>query len=176
MKLRFPVDQIGRLSDRYVAELRQRDRRLTDAITNEVFPSYDLKGYLTKREFLTVCAWKTPRSKPRCELNDSSLIREISTLVKTTKSEQLRIQAWTLLVGVGWPTASVFLHFGFPNQYPIMDVRALWSLRTKVPKQYTFPFWQQYTGFCRSLAHQAGVTMRALDRALWKYSALRQRL
>ena len=48
------------------AELRQRDRDLTDKITQIVFPSYEGRGYLTKDEFLTVCEWKTPRSRPRC--------------------------------------------------------------------------------------------------------------
>ena len=174
MELRFPIAEIREFSDRYVAELRERDRRLTDAITQQVFPSYEQKGYLTKAEFLTVCAWKTPRSQPRCANNDAAFIREISSLARTTQSEQLRIQAWTLLAGVKWPTASVFLHFAFADRYPILDYRALWSLRTTdVP--YTFALWQNYTEFCRTLARRAGVTMRGLDQALWKYSELHQR-
>jgi hypothetical protein len=130
---------------------------------------------LTKPEFLTVCAWKTPRSKPRCESNDENFINEISRLVKTTNCEQLQIELWTLLAGVKWPTASVFLHFAFPNRYPILDFRALWSIGTDVPKQYTFPFWQEYTKFCRALALEAKVDLRTLDRALWKYSKLNQK-
>jgi hypothetical protein len=174
VQLRFPTSSFQELSDRYVADLRPRDRRLTDAITQQVFPSYGQKGYLTKDEFLTVCEWKTPRSKSRCDANDASLIREISSLVRTTKSERLRIQIWTLLAGVKWPTASVFLHFAFADRYPILDFRALWSLSVEVPSQYTFPFWWRYTEFCRELASQTGVTLRVLDQALWQYSKLHQ--
>ena len=174
MELRFPVEQIGELSDKYIAELGERDRRLTEEITQQVFPSYQRNGRLTMPEFLKVCEWKTPRSQPRCASNDPSFVRVISELSKTTASEPLRIQAWTLLAGVKWPTASVFLHFAFPDRYPIMDFRALWSVRTKVPPQYTFPFWEGYTAHCRELAHRAGVTMRVLDQALWKYSDLHQ--
>jgi hypothetical protein len=175
MKLRFPVSEIRGLSDRYVAELGKRDRCLTDAITQRVFPAYEGRGHLTKEEFLTVCAWKTPRSKPRCESNDEAFVQAISQLSRTTECEQLRIQAWTLLAGVKWPTASVFLHFTFPGQYPILDFRALWSLRTNVPPHYTFSFWWSYAEFCRELVRRAGVTMRVLDQALWKYSELHQR-
>ncbi len=174
IELRFPIAQISELSERYVAELRERDRRLTDEVTQRVFPSYEQQGFLTKEEFFTVCAWKTPRSKPQCESNDATFVRDVSILVRATHSEQLRIQLWTLLAGVKWPTASVFLHFTFPSRYPILDFRALWSLNTPPPRSYSFPFWQCYTDFCRALAGTAGVTMRVLDQALWKYSELHQ--
>lgn len=175
MKLRFPISQINELATQYMDELSDRDNELTTKITEEVFPSYGQKGYLTKKEFVTVCAWKTPRTESRCASNDEGFIREISGLAKATNSERLRIQAWTMLAGVKWPTASVFLHFAFSNQYPILDVRALWSLQTAVPSTYTFPFWETYTSYCRKLAGEAKVSMRLLDQALWKYSAENQK-
>jgi hypothetical protein len=175
MELRFPQSEIPRLAARYDDEMGERDKRLTMAITQDVFPSYARNGFLTKKEFLTVCEWKTPRSRPRCESNDEGLIREVSALARTTESERMRIQIWTLLAGVKWPTASVFLHFAFLDRYPILDFRALWSLKTAVPAQYTFDFWSAYADFCRKLARQAGVSMRILDQALWKYSEIHQR-
>lgn len=174
MELRFPIDQIQHLSTQYITGLSQRDRSLTEAIAQGVFPSYRRKGFLTKQEFLTVCAWKTPRSKRHCESNDESFVKEISRLAQRTRSEQLRIQVWTLIAGVKWPTASVFVHFAFPNRYPIMDFRALWSVKTDVPNNYDYPFWMEYTRFCRRVSRRAGVTMRVLDQALWKYSDLHQ--
>ena len=175
MELRFPQSEIRNLAARYDNEMSERGRRLTEAIIQDVFPSYARNGFLTKEEFLTVCAWKTPRSRRRCESNDADLIREVSALAKATESERLRIQIWTLLAGVKWPTASVFLHFAFPNQYPILDFRALWSLKTEVPAQYSFPFWWDYVGFCRALARRVKVSTRTLDQALWKYSEIHQR-
>lgn len=174
MKLRFSPAKIVALSKGYEAGQRPRDKRLTVEITQSVFPAYADRGFLTKQEFLTVCAWKTPRSQSRCASNDEELIREVSALVRTVDSEQLRIEIWTLLSGVKWPTASVFLHFAFPDRFPILDFRALWSLREDVPKQYDFPFWWQYTLHCRELARTHGVSMRMLDQALWQYSKLHQ--
>lgn len=173
-QLQFPKSHIGPLSHRYVEELNDRDRKLTDSVTKEVFPSYRRKGFLTKDEFVTVCMWKSPRAKPHFESNEAALIREVSELSRKTKSEQMRIQIWTLLSGVKWPTASVFLHFALPNRYPILDVRALWSLGINDPLSYAFPVWRQYTDLCQSIAADAGVTMRELDQALWKYSQLKQ--
>jgi hypothetical protein len=175
MELRFPQSEVRRLAARYEDELGEGDRRLTAEIIEDVFPSYARNGFLTKKEFLTVCAWKTPCSRPRCASNDEGFIRKVSALAKTTESERMRIQIWTLLAGVKWPTASVFLHFAFPDRYPILDYRALWSLKTDVRAQYTFSFWSAYAHFCRKLSRQAGVSMRVLDQALWKYSEIRQR-
>lgn len=99
----------------------------------------------------------------------------MSAIAKKTRSEQLRIQVWTLLAGVSWPTASVFLHFAFPEKYPILDVRALWSLKIDPPpKQYTFPFWKEYADFCRNLSLETVRDMRTLDKALWMYSKRHQ--
>jgi hypothetical protein len=125
MELRFPIEQLSNLADQYDRLISERDRRLEEQITKEVFPAYRRDGYLTREGFLTVCAWKTPRSKPHCESNDALTIQEVSALALTTKSERLKIQVWTLLAGVKWPTASVFLHFAFPDSYPILDFRAL---------------------------------------------------
>jgi hypothetical protein len=174
MKLRFPIEQLSSLADQYGDIAGERDRRLGEQVTNEVFPAYLRDGHLTKEGFLIVCAWKTPRCKPHCESNDAAMIKEVSALALTTQSERLKIQVWTLLAGVKWPTASVFLHFAFPHRYPILDFRALWSLETKVPAQYNFRFWLEYARFCRSLSIETGFNMRVVDKALWTYSKLHQ--
>lgn len=91
------------------------------------------------------------------------------------KSERLRIEALTLLDGIGWPSASVILHFFHKQKYPILDYRALWSVSLEVPYRYIFEFWWAYVIYCRDLAKNAKVTMRTLDRALWQYSKENQK-
>jgi len=86
------------------------------------------------------------------------------------RDERHRIGVLQLLDGVSWPTASVLLHFGSPDPYPILDFRALWSLGVKTRLAFTFPYWWDYVQACRTLAAQTGVWMRTLDRALWQYS------
>jgi hypothetical protein len=80
------------------------------------------------------------------------------------------------LEGVGVPTASTLLYCAFPEDYPILDVRALESLGVKPRSQYPLSFWLGYLDACRELAQRAGVPLRTLDKALWQYSKERSRL
>ena len=173
-RLRFSKRLIRSLSEEYERELSNSDRDLTTQVEDLVFPSYRRRRYLKKSEFLTVCRWKTARSKSRCERDSPGLIKEISEIVLCARSERLRIEILTLLQGVGWPTASVFLHFAFRDRYPFLDYRALWSLNVEEPPVYGLDFWKRYADFCRDLARSASVSMRTVDQALWKYSEKHQ--
>jgi hypothetical protein len=125
---------------------------------------------LGREDFLAICAWKSPRSRPRCESNSEELVRAVTAVALTTGCEQLRIESLTLLCGVGWPTASAILHFCHADPYPVLDVRALWSLGVEGSPAHTIELWSDYTAACRRLARRCRVSMRELDRALWQYS------
>jgi len=140
-------------------------------VVDTIAPRMRAAGYLTKPDFLALCDWKTSRSKRRCEENSEEFIRAVTQIALSTPNEQLRIEVLTLLRGVGWPTASVILHFGHSDPYPILDVRALWSLGVDASTvNYNFDFWRAYTLKCREIARECHVSMRVLDRALWQYS------
>ena len=160
-QLRFPIRELGYWAERY-----DYDEKLIAPIV----PTVRRRGFLTKQEFLAVCRWKTPRSQPRCRTNSPDLIREVTRCALSTSAERLRIEVLTILEGVGWPTASVILHFFHSDPYPILDFRALWSLKTHIPNVYSFDFWRQYTGYCRNLSKRCGISMRTLDHALWQFS------
>lgn len=151
--------------------LHDPERRIEETIR----PAVRARGYLTKAEFQQVCKWKTPRTAPKCATNDAGYIKDITGLALTTPNERLRIECLTLLTGVSWPTASVFLHWFHPAGYPILDFRALWSLGVETPRAYDFRFWTEYTEACRRLAKERSVALRELDRALWQYSKDKQR-
>ncbi len=146
------------------------------SIETNIAPLVKAQGYFTQAEFIELCRWKTPRSKPLVKSNAEDYIRATTQTALSTPSERLRIEVLTLLDGVSWATASVLLHFGHHDPYPILDFRALWSLGVYVTQvHYDFDFWWEYTQFCRQLASESGVSMRGLDRALWQYSAEKQR-
>jgi hypothetical protein len=166
-RLRFPVHEIPRWAGRYPVE--------DDQEVEKIAPAARERGYLTRPEFLELCAWKTPRSRPLCRRNRSALIESITREAFSTADERRRLEALTFLRGVGLPTASVILHLCGRDRYPILDARALWSLGHRKPPGKTFAFWSAYTDFARRLADAAGVEMRTLDRALWQYSKERQR-
>jgi hypothetical protein len=163
--LRFPTSEITAVAARY--EVDDQERRVVD----DIAPSACKRGYFTKAKFLEVCYWKSPRSRNRCKQNDDDFVQAVTTVALSTPSERLRVEALTLLSGVALPTASVLLHLGHREPYPILDVRALWSLRVDAATvTYNFELWESYVTTCRQLASKAGVTMRELDRALWQFS------
>ncbi len=161
-KLRFPRSAIekwaGQYSDPVDAE-----------IENVVAPAARRQGFLTREQFLAIAEWKTARSRSRCLENDDAYVREVTRAALSSKDERFKIEVLRLLDGVDWPTASVILHFCDRGRYPILDVRALWSLGVAAPR-VGFRLWMEYTEFLRGVARDAEVSMRTLDRALWQYS------
>jgi hypothetical protein len=126
--------------------------------------------FLTRGDFLALCEWKSPRSRPRCQANPDEFVRAVTGVALTTPNERLRVEALTLLGGVSWPTASAILHFCHEDPYPVLDVRALWSLGVERAVPYDFALWRDYTECCRKIAARSRVSMRDVDRALWQYS------
>lgn len=162
-KLRFSPDAISYWAGCY-------DYPGEASIATELAPTVLARGYLILAELVQLGEWKSPRNRSRCAANDPSYVEAVTRTARTTTDEQLRIEVLTLLRGVGWPTASVILHWCHPDPYPILDYRALWSLGLDPPPAYDFTLWWAYTQCCRDLANQANVSMRDLDRALWQYS------
>ena len=135
------------------------------------------RGYLTRAEFLALCAWKTPRSRGLCSANTSWRVRRSTGAALAAVDEADRIGALLGLDGVGMPTASVILHFVHAEPYPVLDVRALWSVGVDNSStiSHTIDLWFAYTRVCRELASATNLSMRAVDRALWQYSKENQR-
>ena len=131
--LRLPSEEIRTWASRYGVAM---DR----TVEEEVGPRYREAGYLTRKDFLELCRWKSRRSPSLCARNTAEDIRETSRVALQTTSERVRIGVLLVLEGVSWPTASVILHFGIPERYPILDVRALWSLGVDTASAYTFDF------------------------------------
>jgi hypothetical protein len=165
----MPEAQLRVWADRYSAPSEEED------IEQRITPSARDRGYLQRDEFLALCRWKTPRSQPRCETNSEEFVRDVSRTAFGTRNDELKIRVLLLLAGVSWPTASVILHFCDTERYPILDVRALWSVGFHAVPVYTYSLWREYTRFVRAISDRTRLSMRAVDRALWQYSKERQR-
>lgn len=166
-RLQFPLGDVQALASRYDFD--------GDDQVGATGAAARKRGYYTKPELLLVCEWKTPRSKSRVAGNTPAFVEGITRAAFATEDESERMAALCALQGVHAPTASVLLHFAFPDLYPIIDWRALESLGQPGQGAYTIQYWLTYVEACRKLASQAGVTMRVLDKALWQYSRERAR-
>jgi hypothetical protein len=161
--LRFSPTEITELAARYAYE-DDDDARRAGA-------SAAARGYYTRDAFVTVCSWKTDRSAPLVEGNSTELVEAATRASFAAGGDETdRMESLVTLEGVGVPTASALLHFAFPGDYPILDVRALASLGHKGRSVYPVSFWIRYLEACRRLAAEHGVSIRELDKALWQWS------
>lgn len=147
--LQVEASDIPVLAARYTRQ-QEEERRIVE----ELGPAVSERGFYTRDEFLALCHWKSLRAKRRYEALSEDLIVDATRTALAASHESLRIGVLTLLDGVSWPTASVLLHFGHPDPYPILDVRALEALGVNKVPHYTFTFWWQYVEECRRLAEK----------------------
>lgn len=160
--LRFEPNRLSEWAARYSS----RD----DAVVEAVAARMRIDRCMTKPDFLILCRWKTPHNLKQCASNSDEFVRAVTHTSLTARNEQLRIEVLTLLRGVTWPTASVVLHFGYPDLYPILDSHSLWSLGYDNASHWDFGLWQEYVTFCRKLAAERGMTLRSLSHALQQYA------
>jgi hypothetical protein len=161
-QMQFPSEAIEALAARF-PEVDESDLLATGARARA-------RGHYTRDELVAVCAWKTPRSRPRVAANSDDAVVDATGRALASLDEATRFAALLELAGVGAPTASTLLYFAFPNDYPILDVRALESLGVRSRSTYPVSFWLVYLETCRGLARRSGVSIRTLDKALWQYS------
>jgi hypothetical protein len=131
------------------------------------------RAYLDKGHFMEIARWKSPRPVRHYQSNDDDLVQEVTALAFAARRDDLKLRLLMLLDSVGVPVASTILHFAFPDEYPIMDVRAVTTL-TQLglwtrPVQFSVADWQVYTDLMRDHAKRLGVTLRELDKALWAF-------
>jgi hypothetical protein len=168
-RLRFPEQDIRKWAARFA------DDGSGNGILDGIRPLVFTRGYLTRPEFLKICAWKSVRTKQSCRRNTAHRIEILTRAAFATSDEALKISLLRLLDGVEWPTASTILHFCDPRPYPILDYRAIWALGVDKPPTYTMAFWLAYLAFTRDLALRLNLPIRTVDKALWQYSKERQK-
>jgi hypothetical protein len=172
-KLRFSESELKEYDERY-----DYDRSRVDiSAANRLNKYYDIcpaQGCLTYEQFIDMVKWKSSRRLAAAKANPPELVEELTRIAFSANHQAARMGALTLLSGVGLPVASVLMHFGCDRTVPIIDERALWSLSCEKPKSYTLEFWEAYLHYCRRLAERNNMSVRSIDRALWKYSEVHQ--
>ncbi|MFO0836027.1 MAG: hypothetical protein U0638_13735 [Phycisphaerales bacterium] len=167
-RLRFPIHEIQQWAAAYTDAEADRQVMEIGALARSA-------RYLTRPQFVSLARWKSKRPSKHYLRNDDRTVEEVTRFALTTPVESLRLRALTLLSGVEARTASAILHLCHPDPYPLMDVRAVWSLGIEAEPKDWSAVWPEYTAACRAIAKDAKTDMRTLDRALWGYSAQHQR-
>jgi len=137
---------------------------------------------LSRREFLDICRWKSPRSIRQCRRNSARSVDSMCRKALTTHSEEKRLELLTSLYGVSVPTASAILTLTNPVRYGVIDIR-VWQLLyrlgsvTKNPRGQGFSTedWLQYLTILRYHARRLRVPVRSVELTLFKYHQDHQR-
>jgi hypothetical protein len=142
-----------------------------------------LAGNFSSENLKKIVYWKSPRVVHHIDENPPEKIQEaLQKAIGSAASSREAILALTELRGVGVPVASAILTTIFPDRYTVIDFRALESLGHEPDD---VGFYDRYLSFCTGLAadlarrgiihpqdgYPAPTALRALDRALWQWSA-----
>ena len=133
-------------------------------------------GYLLKDELQEMGKWKHRVLPSIMDKNSPEHVEKITAeafgLDDDWEKLKKLISYYGGLDGVRESVASVILHLYDPKKYPILDEHALRSVG--IQEEYVhgpkYPFWQEYVNLCHAEAERYDVSMRTLDRALYKYS------
>jgi hypothetical protein len=144
---------------------------LENRLLKEVGPRVRTRGYFEWEELREVGIWKSPRAVGYLERNSVDDVSDI-TRVALAAPWRLRHRFLLALRGVQRPMASALLTVWRPDEYTVLDVNAVGALHrlgvltgSKVA-EVNYP---AYVQICTQLANDMDVSLRCLDRALWKW-------
>jgi len=164
LRLQFPTSEISVLARRYV-DGRERGALIAGrAIAG---------GDCTQARLRIIYVWKTRNMRGMVRLLDKNTDEEIADALRlavSAKTERGAMASLMGLEGVNVAVASAVMTAIRPRRYTVIDFRALHSLGVENRNGLSLGFYLEYLEFCRSLAKEQGVTLRELDRALWRWS------
>lgn len=129
------------------------------------------QGYLSQPELRQMAKWKDRFVPSKIDKNPPELIEKITGEAFGLDDDWAKIEKLKAIYGVAESVASVILHLYDPKKYPILDVHALRTIGIDNREvKYDEPFWRKYVNLCREKSKHYDVSMRALDRALYKFS------
>ncbi|MCJ7777147.1 MAG: hypothetical protein MUP16_02385 [Sedimentisphaerales bacterium] len=170
MKLKITKDNIVYWSQKYDECYDPKDKHNEERIKNLLIG----QRYITQKNLWDIMNWKAARIRNYANENAPSMIRRITRFSFETEDERRRIESLLGqkggLRGVGYPVASTILHFAFPDKYPIMDFRVIRSLLgIEPPLAYKFELWESYCERIRHITKKLGISIRTVEKALWKF-------
>jgi hypothetical protein len=129
-----------------------------------------------RRDFITMCRWKSPRAMLHYRRHSAATIRRVSQAVLATRDEARRMTLLTELKGVSVPTASAILTLLEPRRYGVLDIR-VWQLLHTIGAVRSRPdgrgfglaHWLEFLALIRTQARALGLTARAVEWMLFGY-------
>lgn len=160
-RLMFPMNEVRRWAKLYPEEDDFEPFRAGAKIR---------EGDYSRSNLETIVRWKSPRRLKLISENSDLEISDALHLAICAAEPRSAFAVLMGLRGVGTPMASAILTAIDQEHYTVIDYRALQTLGVpEVETDLNF-YLLDYLPECKRLAHEAGVDLRTLDRALWSWS------
>jgi hypothetical protein len=173
-EMQFPFTTKKEIHDwaKCYTDVQTGAERLVEQYFMALKDTVQARGYLLYNEFYDLYYWKLKRKPRSIKKNSESYIEKVTGKAFCLDDDWEKLKKLTDIYDVGGVVASAILHFYDRSKSPILDQHALRSVRICEKYVYgpQYPFWQEYVDFCCEKAECYEVSMRTLDRALWKYS------
>jgi hypothetical protein len=141
------------------------------------------RGCYSKPELIQVGEWKARgRIRGRLSQNSEPDVKKITRTAFAAPEDRQHLILDTLH-GVAAPMASALLMVWNPDRHTVLDVRAVAALerlqrrgllQEEVPeREGLYPAYPAYLQCCRAIAKRLDVSLRDLDRALWKWNEMK---
>ena len=128
---------------------------------------------LNQADFLAICHWKAERRHDLCLKNVPEDIERITAASFASNDPLVQVCALTSLHGVGVPTATALLHWGY-REGPILDFRAWWTVHGQVRRVFRGADWVPFQARMWAEAEYYDLNIRELDKAVWQFSSENQ--
>lgn len=127
------------------------------------------------QEFLAIIIWKSNRTKTKIisGIKESKqTIHEITKELFSLKLREEKLELLTSIKFIGIPMASAILTVLFPNNFTVVDYRAMNSLKNMGIKLAGRPSERNedyfyYVDVCKRMAKKYKLSLREFDCALW---------
>jgi hypothetical protein len=163
--LQFPMSSVGHWASLYTAE--DDDAALQAGAQIRA-------GEFTRQNLERIVVWKSPRPLKRIRANTDAEIAEALRVAATAQEPRTAVSVLLGLNGVAVPMASAILTAIHPDDYTVIDFRAMEALGAPDYSSDCNFYLTRYLPECKRLAKDAGTSLRTLDRALWSWSKHKQ--
>ena len=144
----------------------------------DVHKKFQSSHHLDDEDFFTIISWKRKASAIKIAKEWSGMkIEDLTNKIYDESSNEKKMEVLTSVKEIGIAIASAILAVCYPDQFTILDYRALSSLKELEPfkclklppkaENFKIPDYFSYLKICLEVWNSHSSSLREFDRSLW---------
>ena len=148
---------------------------IEDYLFNTVTENFRSRGYLEPEEFFAIVIWKSNRAKTKVKqglLLKGVTVHDLTAALTKEPTLEDKVKLLIEISFIGLPMASAILAVCYPDDFTVVDYRAIVSLKSLGQVVLSNPSenllaYLAYNQICKERAIEVGCSLRNFDRYLW---------